>query len=357
MERLYYQRPGTAPATLELPPAHAGRSPVMRLMEYDAQVLHDRIIEGVHDLPEDSESRQVRWLNVGGLGDVELLRSLGQHFHIHPLALEDTLDPSQRPKLDEYEGQLFIVLKMVYEGGPGEIVFEQVSFVLGRNWLITFQEDAERDVFEPIRTRLREAAGNLRFMRVDYLAYALIDAIVDHYFPIMESVGEAVDDLEQALLGGPNPEALQRIHAIRRTLLQLRRAIWPTRDVIGRLYRDETGHISDRTKPFLRDCYDHAVTLIDLLENYRDATGNLTELYLSSLSMRTNEIVRVLTVVSSIFIPLTFIAGVYGMNFDTSKGRFNMPELHWRYGYPAALLLMALIAGSMLYYFRRKKWL
>ena len=265
MERLYYQRPGTAPATLELPPAHVGRSPVMRLMEYDAQVLDDRTVESVHDLPEDPESRRVRWLNVGGLGDVELLRSLGQRFHIHPLALEDTLDPSQRPKLDEYEGQLFMVLKMVYEGGPGEVVFEQVSFVLGRNFLITFQEDAERDVFEPIRTRLREAAGNLRFMRADYLAYALIDAIVDHYFPIMESVGEAVDDLEQALLDRPTAEGLQRIHSIRRTLLQLRRAIWPTRDVIGRLYRDDTGYISDRTKPFLRDCYDHAVTLIDLL--------------------------------------------------------------------------------------------
>jgi magnesium transporter len=357
MERLYYQRPGTAPATLELPPAQVGRLPVMRLMEYDAQVLHDRIIESVHNLPEDPESRRVSWLNVGGLGDIELLRSLGQHFHIHPLALEDILDPSQRPKLDEYEGQFFMVLKMVYEGSPGEIIFEQVSFVLGRNFLITFQEDAERDVFEPIRTRLREGAGNLRFMRADYLAYALIDAIVDHYFPIMESVGETVDELEQALLNRPTREALQRIQAIRRTLLQMRRAIWPTRDVIGHLYRDDTGRISDRTKPFLRDCYDHAITLIDLLENYRDATGNLTELYLSSLSMRTNEIVRVLTVVSSIFIPLTFIAGVYGMNFDTSRSRFNLPELHWKYGYPAVLLLMAIIAGTMLYYFRRKKWL
>lgn len=356
MQRLHYQRPGTAPATLELPAAQVGRSPVLRLMDYDAQTLQDQIVESVHDLPDESESRRVYWINVGNLGDVELLRSLGQRYHIHPLALEDILDPSQRPKLDEYENQFFMVLKMVYEGEPGEIIFEQVSMVLGKNFLITFQEDAERDVFEPIRTRLREAAGNLRFMRVDYLAYALIDAIVDHYFPLMESVGETVDEMEQALLTQPNADALQDIHAIRRTLLQLRRAIWPTRDVIGRLYRDDSGRISDRTKPFLRDCYDHAITLIDLLENYRDSTGNITELYLSSLSMRTNEIVRLLTVVSSIFIPLTFLAGLYGMNFDT-KSPFNMPELHWRYGYPALLLLMALVAGCMLYYFKRKRWL
>ncbi|MBV9489770.1 MAG: magnesium/cobalt transporter CorA [Verrucomicrobia bacterium] len=357
MQRLHYQRPGTAPATLELPPTQAGHVPVMRVMEYDAQTLHDRVVESVQDLPDERESHRVYWINVGGLGDIELLRRLGERFRIHPLALEDILDPSQRPKLDEYEDQIFIVLKMVYEGDPGEIVFEQVSMVLGSNFLITFQEDAERDVFEPIRTRLREAAGNLRFMRVDYLAYALIDAIVDHYFPLMENVGETVDTLEQSLLATPNPEALQQIHAIRRTLLQLRRAVWPTREVIGRMLRDDRRRISERTKPFLRDCYDHAITLIDLLENYRDATGNITELYLSSVSMRTNEIMRVLTAISSIFLPLTFIAGLYGMNFDTTKSRLNMPELHWKYGYPLVLLLMGLIACGMIYYFKRKKWL
>jgi magnesium transporter len=248
-------------------------------------------------------------------------------------------------------------LQMAYSTKDDDITFEQLCIVLGKQYVITVQEEATRDVFEPVRQRLRQGGGNLRFMKADYLAYALVDAIVDHYFPLIEKLGDSMEEFQETVLDDPTRERLRQLHDFRHAIAELRRAVWPQRDVLSRLVRDETGLVDERTKPFFRDCYDHTVIILDLLETFRDATRNIMDLYLSSLSIRTNEVMRLLTVVTSIFIPLTFIAGIYGMNFDRSASSLNMPELGWHFGYPYAIGLMLAVAMGMIIFFKRKKWL
>jgi len=356
MDKLRYPPPGTAPATLIVPPEYQGQKPVTSLIEYDAHSIEERKVEMIDDLLPCVDNDKVSWINVDGLGDPEFFHRLGQHFRIHPLALEDIFNIGQRPKVDEYDRQLFIVLDMAYQGKKEEIVFEQVCIVLAEKFVITIQEDSG-DVFDPVRQRLRDAAGNARFMKADYLAYALIDAVVDQYFPIIESLGESMDDLQETLLDQPTRERLRELHEFKRVIARIRRAVWPQREVLGRLMRDETGLVETRTKPYFRDCYDHTVIMVDVLETFREASRNIMDTYLSSISIRTNEIMRVLTVISSIFIPLTFIAGVYGMNFDPKLSPFNMPELEWPFGYLFAICLMLAVAGGMIVFFKRKKWL
>jgi magnesium transporter len=330
-------------------PEQAGSKPKLQLIEYDAHSFQEREIE-LSDL-DSIQSSRVSWINIGGLGDVETLQKVGEHFRIHPLALEDVFNTGQRPHLDEYDDQLFIVLQMAYEETEGELVFEQVSLLLGKHYVITIQEDAAADVFEPVRKRLREGLGNARFLHSDYLAYTLIDAVIDQFFPLSEALGDSIESMEEELLTAPNRDKLEKIHEFRQVLAQLRRAVWPAREVLARLLRDESGLIAEKTKPFRRDCLDHVLAIADLLETYRDITTSFMDLYVSSLSMRTNDIMRVLTIISSIFIPLTFIAGLYGMNFA------KMPELHWRFGYPAVLIIMLAVASGMILFFKRKNWL
>jgi magnesium transporter len=357
MDKLRYPPPGTAPATLVVPPEYQGQKPVISLIEYDAHSIVERRIETMDELLPCLDNDKVSWINVDGLGDPEFIQRLGRHFRIHPLALEDIFNIGQRPKVDEYDRQLFIVLDMGYENKEGEVVFEQVCVVLAEQFVITIQEEDSGDVFNPVRQRLRDGGGNARFMKSDYLAYALIDAVIDQYFPIIESLGESMDDLQETLLEQPTRERLRELHEFKRLIARIRRAVWPQREVLGRLMRDETGLVEARTRPFFRDCYDHTVIMVDILETFRDATRNIMDTYLSSISIRTNEIMRVLTVISSIFIPLTFIAGVYGMNFDPKLSPFNMPELEWPFGYPFAILLMLAVGIGMIVFFKRKKWL
>ncbi|HET9376878.1 MAG TPA: magnesium and cobalt transport protein CorA, partial [Chthoniobacterales bacterium] len=255
MQKLRYTTPGSPPATLVPLPEQAGCKPKLQLIEYDAHSFQEREID-VAELEFLHDSR-MNWINVGGLGDVEILRKLGEHFRIHPLALEDVFNTGQRPHLDEYEDQLFLVLQMAYQETEGELVFEQVSLFLGDRYVITIQEDDAIDVFEPIRKRLREGLGHARFMRSDYLAYALIDAVIDQYFPLSEALGESIESMEEEVLAAPNREQLQQIHEFRQALAQLRRAVWPTREVLTRLLRDESKLVADKTKPFLRDTLDH----------------------------------------------------------------------------------------------------
>jgi magnesium transporter len=357
MDKLRYPPPGTAPATLVVPPEYQGQEPAISLIEYDAHSIVERKIETMDELLPCLDNDKVSWINVDGLGDPEFIQRLGRHFRIHPLALEDIFNIGQRPKVDEYDRQLFIVLDMGYENKEGEVVFEQVCVVLAEQFVITIQEEESGDVFNPVRQRLRDGGGNARFMKSDYLAYALIDAVIDQYFPIIESLGESMDDLQETLLEQPTRERLRELHDFKRLIARIRRAVWPQREVLGRLMRDETGLVETRTKPFFRDCYDHTVIMVDILETFRDATRNIMDTYLSSISIRTNEIMRVLTVISSIFIPLTFIAGVYGMNFDPKLSPFNMPELEWPFGYPFAICLMLAVGIGMIAFFKRKKWL
>ena len=339
-----------------MPPEYQGQKPVISLIEYDAHSIEERTIETMDELLPCLDNDKVSWINVDGLGDPEFIKRLGQHFRIHPLALEDIFNIGQRPKVDEYDRQLFIVLDMGYENKEGEVVFEQVCVVLSEQFVITIQEEDSGDVFNPVRQRLRDGGGNARFMKSDYLAYALIDAVIDQYFPIIESLGESMEDLQETLLDQPTRERLRELHEFKRLIARIRRAIWPQREVLGRLMRDETGLVAARTKPFFRDCYDHTVIMVDILETFREATRNIMDIYLSSISIRTNEVMRVLTVISSIFIPLTFIAGVYGMNFDPKLSPFNMPELEWPFGYLFAICLMLAVAIGMIVFFKRKKW-
>jgi magnesium transporter len=344
--------PGTAPATLTPLAPGEGMPTKIHMVTYDTKDIKETPIRTVADLPtRDVNDGKFRWIEFNGLAEFDELRALGEKYDLHPLALEDVVHAGQRPKVDSYDGQLFIVVQMLYRDEKGRLCGEQVSFFLMKNFLITVQEESESDVFDPVRDRLRAGRGSIRKLGPDYLAYALLDAIIDHCFPILECVGEALEAMEDELLAAPTRSCIARLHEYRRTLIQLRRAVWPVRDLINGLLHDESGLVSKQTKVFLRDAYDHAVRIMDLVESYRDLTASMLELYLSSVSQRTNEIMRVLTVISAIFIPLTFVVGIYGMNFD------NMPELRQPWGYFACLGLMATIATFQILFFKRKGWL
>ena len=362
MFRLRKPIPGESPGTLRLREEVVRRQPAITLIEYDRTHLEERVIEDRQELLSHLDNQHVTWINIDGLGDIEVLRVLGSQFNLHPLALEDVLDTTQRPKVEQYDNYLFIVVHMLYLDRGNELCGEQVSMFLGKHFLITLQEEAEFDVFEPVRARIRNPNGTIRKMGPDYLAYALLDSIVDHYYPVLENVGAKIDLIEEGLVElRPGTSPVGELHGHKRALTRVRRFIWPVRDLISSLMHDEGGLVTKGTKVYLRDCYDHTVQLMDLVESYRDVLSGLIELYLSAVGIRTNEIMRVLTVISSIFIPLTFIAGVYGMNFahevDGKKLPWNMPELFHPYGYMACLLFMLGVAIFQVFYFKKRRWL
>lgn len=345
------KQPGAAPGTL----VHTGerRTTEVRfsLFEYNKEKFEERTPTSVPECFPLAPRGFVGWLNIDGLHDIEQLRSLGERAHLHPLVMEDVVSIGQRPKVEEYDEQLYIVLRgLEYNENRAQVDEDQISIVLGHNYVLSFQE-LPGDAFDPIRARIRTGKGPLRERGADFLAYSLIDAIVDEYFRVVEKVGDRLEELEDQVMGGPSRAVVGEIHHMRRELIVMRKAVWPLRDVLNSLVRDETQLISDPTRVFLRDAYDHTVQVIDTIETMRDLLSSLMDLYLSSVSNRMNEIMKVLTIIATLFIPLTFIAGVYGMNFE------HMPELKWRWGYPAVLLLMAIVAGVMILYFRRKSWL
>ena len=302
------------------------------------------------------------WLNVDGLGHADTLRRIGERFSLHPLALEDVVNVHQRPKFEAYDDHLFLIVRMPVaterEGDAQAPVLrtEQVALFVGRGFVVTFQEIAG-DAFEPVRHRLRHATSALRRRGADYLAYALVDAVVDAYFPLLEAYGERLEALETDVLARPERDHVATIHDLKRDLLTLRRAVWPMRDMLAALRREDTPLIDEHTRVYLRDCEDHAIQLIDMIETYREIASGLVDIHLSSLSNRMNEVMKVLTIIATIFIPLTFVAGIYGMNFDPSVGPWNMPELGWRYGYPTVLALMLVVAFGLLAWFRRMGWI
>jgi magnesium transporter len=297
----------------------------------------------------------VRWIDVDGLSDLGVVRALAEKYHLHPLAIEDVLHIPQRPKVQaydesgEYQARLCVILRMM-ELREGQLVSEQVSLFVGHRTVLTFQE-TPGDVWDPIRQRLRIPGSRLRQTDASFLAYSLIDAIVDQAFPILEHFGDRLELLEDAILQRPSPETIQEIHRVKRELLILRRALWPTREVVQRLQREPHECFSDMTRTYIRDVYDHAVQAIDIVETYRELATGLTETYMSSMSNRMNEIMKVLTIIGTIFIPLTFLAGVYGMNFD------HLPELKWRWAYPTFWIVCLVTAGGMVRWFRRRGWL
>jgi magnesium transporter len=348
--------PGAAPGTLTV--ATDAMHPEIQALAYSAASFAEITPAALPDLAAPVLAPAVRWINVDGLGDIPTLRHIGTMFGLHPLALEDIVNLHQRPKVEAYEGYLFIVLRMpvsvpsIPPSSAPRLETEQVTMALGPDFVVTFQE-RPGDSFEPVRHRLRSPGGQIRQRGPDYLAYALIDA----FFPILEDYGEQVEALEDDVIAHPGNRQIARIHELKRNLLTARRALWPLRDMLNALLREETPLIDPQTRIYLRDCHDHAIQLIDLVETYREICSGLVEIHLSSVSNRMNEIMKVLTIIATIFIPLTFIVGVYGMNFDPAAGPLSMPELGWRYGYPAVLLLMTLIAAGLLIWFRRKGWI
>jgi len=343
--------PGSAPGTLVAD--HEAPPPVVRVIGYDGDDLVDETIDDLSTIPKLLDRWSVTWINIDGVGDPAVIEGLGKLFDLHPLALEDVANGNQRPKLEEYAGNVFIVARMPHLDVDG-LYSEQLCLFLGANFVITFQERAG-DCFEPVRKRIREGRRE-RFLKADYLAYALLDAIIDSFFPVLERFGERLEGLEEEIAANPRAEIIGKVHDTKHDLLALRRSIWPQRDLLNSLLRDPVAQVSDMTRTYFRDCYDHAVRIIDLVETYRELASGLTEFYQSTVGQRMNEIMKVLTVMATIFIPLTFVAGIYGMNFNPDASPWNMPELNWYWGYPVALLFMALLALAMLVYFRRKGW-
>jgi magnesium transporter len=343
--------PGTAPGTIQVDPeAHA---PKISIIAYDAEQVLEREVEDLDTAHALVGRHPVVWINIDGLGDESLLHRARELFELHPLAMEDVVNTFQRAKMEPYREHLFLVLHLL---SSDEVdASEQVSLFLGEGFVLTFQE-RPGDCFEPVRQRLRRG-GRIRAQKADYLAYALLDALVDHYFPILERFEDRLDAVEDAVFGTPRPEVLRQIQQIKQELLGIRRQVWPVREAVSGLIRDETGLIQGETRIFLRDCEDHAMRVMDLLEHHRERGAQLMDLYLSSVSNQMNDIMKTLTIMATIFIPLSFVAGLYGMNFDRGASPWNMPELGWAWGYPFALGVMAGIAVGLLVFFRRKGWL
>jgi magnesium transporter len=323
----------------------------LTLFTYDAEGFNEYAAENTGDIIQRIEPGRVNWINVSGLSRTEIIGELGEHFHLHPLTLEDILHTGQRPKQEDHGDYLYLVLKILYpDGGSDKIQYEQVSFILGKNYVLSFLE-SERDVFDPLRERIRNLKGKIRTLKADYLLYSLIDSIVDHYYVIIEMIGDEIESTEEELITRPSPNVLKRIHGLRTEMLYLRRSIWPLREVIDALERGETALIREGIGIYLRDIYDHTVQAIETIEMYRDIVAGMLDTYLTSLSNRMNEIMKVLTIFSTLFIPLTFLVGVYGMNFE------YMPELGWIWGYPVLWIIMIGIGLVMLNYFRKKRWI
>ena len=345
------KKAGLPPGTL----VHIGERKTEKIkitiMDYDETQFQVRETETLEECYPFKDRPTIIWINIDGIHEIDTLEKLGDCFSLHPLTLEDILNTDQRPKIEDYGEYIFIVLKMLYpDDKTGEILAEQVSLVLGKNFVISFQE-REGDIFNSVRERIRSGKGRIRKMGADYLVYSLLDSIVDNYFIILEKLGERIELLEEKLIINPVPETINLIHKLKREMIFLRRSVWPLREVIGSIERGESSLIKGSTNIYLRDVYDHTIQVIDTIETFRDILSGMLDIYLSSVSNRLNAVMKVLTIIATIFMPLTFIAGIYGMNFK------YMPELEWRLGYPVILLTMVSIGVLMLVSFRKKKWL
>lgn len=345
--------PGSSPGTLVVDPSSP--KPKLTVIAYGPNEIVEKTIVDPKEICPFLERYPVVWLDVDGLGDAEVIRSIGESFKLHRLAIEDVAEVHKRARVDRYDTHQYIALVMV-DLVDGGLDTEQLSLFLGKNFVITFQE-RPGDGFDRVRERLRGGKGMIRTGGPGYLAYALLDATIDGYFPVLEHYGERLEDLEDSLVATPNANRLNEIHALRRDLVVLRRAVWPMREALNFLLREGSDAFNAETRPYLNDCYDHTVQLMDLVENHREMASGLMDVYLSAMSNRMNEVMKVLTIISTIFMPLTFIAGVYGMNFHVDAGPLSMPELLSPYGYVICLAAMLVLAVLMLFWFRHEGWI
>lgn len=348
-----YSSPGTLNIKGDTPPE-------IHLIDFNATTFVEKRLASLDEaeayLADHHDT--VTWLDVRGIQHRPTFERIGQMFKIHPLALEDIVNVPQRPKSDEYPDQQLIVTRMVTLDEGGDLVTEQLSILFGKGFVLTVQEEPAIDCLDPLRARIRSGKGSLRTSGADYLAYALTDAVIDGFYPVLERVGEKLEELELQVSDLDRPTGTSTaIFQMKRDLLTLRRAVWPQRDLLSSLLRDASTHIHPDTRVYLRDTYDHAVQVMDMVETFREIASGLMDLYMTGISHRLNEVMKVLTILSTIFLPMTFVAGVYGMNFDPSVSPLNMPELRWYFGYPLSLLLMSASAGGLLFYYKRKGWI
>ncbi len=352
--RLYRRlstQPGRPPGTLAYDRERRVEEVSIRIMEYGPESCTVRIPATLEDTFACRDSDAVSWIDIEGLHDTEMLGRFGAHFGLHPLVLEDILNTHQRPKLEEYDEYLYLVVRMLMPGPSGDDIHsEQVSIILAPRFVVTFQE-VPGDVFDPLRKRIDHGRGRIRRMQTDYLAYAIIDSVVDNYFVLLDKVAERIENVEDSISENPRPDDLPRVHELRRMLVYLRRNIWPLRDVVSSLERSDNELITDLTRPYLRDLHDHVIQSMESIENFRDVVSSVQELYESSINNRTNQIIRVLTIISTIFVPLTFLAGVYGMNFE------HMPELHWKWAYLGFWIVSVFIVMGAVRFLRLRRWL
>lgn len=341
---------GLPPGTL----VHIGNKRIEKvkitIIDYDEKHFQEKEVKSAEECFPYKDKSTITWINIDGVHETKVIEEIGKHFNLHPLILEDIVDTDQRPKIKDFGDYIFIILKMLYyDEKDNEMKVEQVSLVLGKNYVISFQE-REGDVFDAIRERNRNNIGRIRKLGADYLVYSLIDAIVDNYFTIIEKLDEEIENLEDKVIIQPNPSNVQAIHKLKRDLIFLRKSVWPLREVISFLEKGESPLVLESTNIYLRDVYGHTIQVMDTVETLRDIISGILDIYLSSINTRMNEIMKILTIIATIFIPLTFITGIYGMNFQ------YMPEIKWFWGYPAVLSIMVAIGIGMLIYFKRKKW-
>jgi magnesium transporter len=321
------------------------------IMDYDETRVIEERVDAIETCFPFKDTSTVTWINIDGLHRVDVIAKLGEHFVLHPLLLEDVLHTEQRPKVEEYEDHLFMVLKIIHLGDEGKtLAAEQVSLIIGKNYVISFQEKVG-DVFDPVRGRIRKGKGRIRKDGPDYLAYALVDAVVDSYFLVLEELGDTIESLQTDLLADPDPDDLQAILRLKRDILAFRKSIWPLREILGALLRGGSSLIEEEILVYVRDVYDHVSQVIDTLETYREILAAMLDSYLSNVGNKMNEVMKVLTIIATIFIPMTFLAGIYGMNFK------YMPELDWKYGYPIFWSVVLAVLAIMLFWFKKKRWL
>jgi len=345
-----FKKVGLPPGTL----VHIGNKRIEKvkitIIDYDEKHFQEKEVKSAEECFPYKDKSTITWINIDGVHEIKVIEEIGKHFNLHPLILEDIVDTDQRPKIKDFGNYIFIILKMLYyDETDNEMKVEQVSLVLGKNYVISFQE-REGDVFDAIRERNRNNIGRIRKLGADYLVYSLIDAIVDNYFTIIEKLDEEIENLEDKVIIQPNPSNVQAIHKLKRDLIFLRKSVWPLREVISFLEKGESPLVLESTNIYLRDVYGHTIQVMDTVETLRDIISGILDIYLSSINTRMNEIMKILTIIATIFIPLTFITGIYGMNFQ------YMPEIKWFWGYPAVLSIMVAIGIGMLIYFKRKKW-
>jgi magnesium transporter len=345
------KKAGMSPGTL----VHVGEQKIEKtritVMNYDQERLEEKELERIEESFDYKDSPPVSWINIDGLHEVDVIEKIGAHFNIHALTLEDIVHTGQRPKVEDFEDYMYLVCKMLkFEEPTAHIASEQVSLILGPHYLISFQE-TEGDVFNFVRERIRKGRVRMRKSGPDYLAYALIDAVVDHYFLILEKIGEKLEQFEERVHAEPTPGILQNIHDLRREIIYFRKQVWPIREFLNIWQKTESDLVNEANKVFIGDVYDHTIQVIDTIESFRDIISGMMDLYLSTVSNKMNEVMKVLTIMATIFIPLTFVAGIYGMNFKF------MPELEWKWSYPILWILLILIFFVMIYFFKRKKWL